>query len=166
MGHDRPLFSVFPEAVETIGRQLGVEDGVLDVPVTQIVLDGPGTLSELAALKQDAKHFGYRMMAMERQKRATLMPVYRLAKVLLPRLEISQQNLSYYASLAHYYTIYDLCRLKPGQTHLYLLCYAWQRFRQLTDNLVEAFGFHMGQLERQPRRSRRSPSPRPAGSRR
>ena len=107
------------------------------------------TLSELAALKQDAKHFGYRMMAMERQKRATLAPLHRVAKTLLPKLDISQQNVAYYASLAHYYTVYDLRRLKPGQTHLYLLCYAWQRFRQLTDNLVEAFGFHMGQMEAQ-----------------
>ena len=38
-------------------------------------------------------------------------------------------------------------RLKPEQTHLYLLCYAWQRYRQLTDNLVDALDYHMKQLE-------------------
>src|SRR5450755_246177 len=27
------------------------------------------------------------------------------------------------------------------------LCYAWQRYRQLTDNLVDALGYHMKQLE-------------------
>ena len=53
----------------------------------------------------------------------------------------------YYASLANFYTIYDLRRLIPEQTHLYLLCYAWQRYRQLTDNLVDASGYHMKQLE-------------------
>jgi TnpA family transposase len=105
------------------------------------------TLSELSAIKQDAKHFGYRMMVLERQKRATLEPLYRLAKSVLPSLSISQQNLDYYASLADYYTIYDLRRLKPGQTYLYLLCYSWQRYRQLTDNLVDAFGHHMKRLE-------------------
>jgi hypothetical protein len=31
-------------------------------------------LSELAAIKQDAKHFGYRMMVTERRKRAILSP--------------------------------------------------------------------------------------------
>jgi hypothetical protein len=128
-----------------------VEDGLDEEAraALQGLLVREDTLSELAALKQDAKHFGYRMMAMERQKRATLAPLHRVAKALLPRLDISQQNVAYYASLAHYYTVYDLRRLKPGQTHLYLLCYAWQRFRQLTDSLVEAFGFHMGQLEAQ-----------------
>jgi hypothetical protein len=52
-------------------------------------------LSELAAIKQDAKHFGYPMLLLERHKRATLEPLYRLAKVLLPKLEISQQNKNY-----------------------------------------------------------------------
>jgi hypothetical protein len=63
------------------------------------------------------------------------------------RLAISQQNLHYYADLAIFYTVYDLRRLKSEQTHLYLLCYAWQRYRQLTDNLVDALGYHMKQLE-------------------
>jgi len=34
------------------------------------------TLSELAAIKQDAKNFSYQMMVVERQKRATLEPAY------------------------------------------------------------------------------------------
>ena len=105
------------------------------------------TRSALAAIKQDAKHFGYRMMVMERHKRATLEPWYRRAKAFLPTLGLSQQNLGYYASLAHYYTVYDLRRLKPGQTYLYLLCYAWQRYRQLTDNLVDALLYHLKRIE-------------------
>ena len=105
------------------------------------------TLSALAALKQDAKDFGWRQMAREREKRATLEPLYRIAKTLLPTLGVSQQNLHYYAGLANFYTVYDLRRLKPAQTHLYLLCYAWQRYRQLTDNLVDAVGYHMKQFE-------------------
>jgi hypothetical protein len=62
-------------------------------------------LSELAAIKQDANHFSYHMMVLERQKRVTLEPLYRVAKTLLPSLGVSQQNLTYYASLANYYTI-------------------------------------------------------------
>lgn len=37
--------------------------------------------------------------------------------------------------------------MNPGQSALYLLCYAWQRYRQLTDNLVQAFGYHMKKVE-------------------
>lgn len=100
------------------------------------------TLSGLASIKQDAKHFGYRMMVQERQKYATLAPLYAVAKSLLPNLGISQLNIAYYASLANYYTIYDLRRFNHGQTHLYLLCYIWHRYRTISDNLIAAFGYH------------------------
>jgi TnpA family transposase len=115
--------------------------------VLQQLLVRENTLSDLAALKQDAKSFRYRQMVLERQKRLTLAPLYAIAKALLPNLDLSQLNIAYYASLANFYTIYDLRRFKPGQTNLYLLCYAWQRYRQLSDNLVEAFGYHTRHLE-------------------
>ena len=57
------------------------------------------------------------------------------------------QLLPQYASLANFYTIYDLRRFNPSQTYLYLLCYAWQRYRQLTDNIVEAFCYHARHFE-------------------
>ncbi len=113
----------------------------------QKLLVAEDSLSALAAIKQDAKHFGFQMMMTERQKQARLEPLYRMAKALLPKLDISQQNQHYYASLAHYYTIHDLRHLKSGQTYLYLLCYAWQRYQQLSDNLVAALGYHMKKLE-------------------
>ena len=109
-----------------------------------------GTLAELVALaelKKDARNFGYKMMTAERLKRATLAPVYQAAKSLLPTLDISQQNISRYADLALVYTIYDLRRMRPAQAYLYLLCYAWQRFRQISDNLVDAFDHHLLKIE-------------------
>ena len=126
-----------------------VESALTDVTraALQELLMRENTLSDLAALKQDAKSFGYRQMGLERQKRLTLASLYAIAKALLPSLDLSQLNIAYYASLANFYTIYDLRRFKPGQTHLYLLCYAWQRYRQLTDNVVEAFGYHTRHLE-------------------
>jgi len=93
--------------------------------VLQQLLVRENTLSDLAALKQDAKSFRYRQMGLERQKRLTLAPLYAIAKALLPSLDLSQLNIAYYASLANFYTIYDLRRFKPSQTYLYLLCYAW-----------------------------------------
>jgi TnpA family transposase len=126
-----------------------VENG-LDANTTealQKLLVRKETLSELAALKQDARNFGYKMMVVERQKRATLAPLYEVANVLLPALGISRQNIAHYADLALFYTIYDLRRMTPGRAHLYLLCYAWQRFRQLSDNLVDAFDHHLSRIE-------------------
>ena len=145
------LQAIISQALAVERQRLGalidmaLDDGV-KAALQQLLVREDG-LSELAAIKQDAKHFRYEMMVLERQKRATLEPLYRVAKTLLPSLAVSQQNLTYYASLAHYYTIYDLRRMSPGQSYLYLLCYAWQRYRQLTDNLVQAFGHQMKKVE-------------------
>jgi hypothetical protein len=49
----------------------------------------------------------------EREKRAILEPLHRKAYDILPALNISQQNLLYYASLGNFYTVYDLRNLKP-----------------------------------------------------
>ncbi|TKJ81054.1 Tn3 family transposase, partial [Erwinia persicina] len=111
------------------------------------LIERDDTLSRLAVLRQDARDFGWRQMVHEREKRAILEPLHRKACDILPALNISQQNLLYYASLANFYTVYDLRNLKPEQTRLYLLCYAWIRYRQFSDNLVDAMFFHMKQLE-------------------
>ncbi len=124
----------------------GALDGAAKDALAQLLVRDD-TLSALAALKQDATDVGWRQMAQERDKRATLEPLYRIAKTLLPTRGVSQQNLHYDAGLANFYSVYALRRLKPAQTHLYLLCYAWQRYRQLTDNLVDAVGYHMKQCE-------------------
>lgn len=107
------------------------------------------SLSELAALKQDARDFSWRQMVRERDKRERLQPLYLAAKRLLPTLATSQQNLHHYASLANFYTVFELRRMKPEQANLYLLCFVWQRYRQFTDTLVDAVGSHTRQLEDQ-----------------
>ncbi len=151
----RPGYTTLQELVsETLSserRRLGgllaqaLDDAAKAALAQLLVRDD--TLSELAALKQDAKDFGWRQMIREREKRALLGPLHRIAKALLPKLGVSQQNLLYYACLANFYTVHDLRNLKADQTYLYLLCYAWQRYRQLSDNLVDAMAYHMKQLE-------------------
>jgi hypothetical protein len=92
-------------------------------------------LSGLADLKCDTKDFKARMISAEREKMLCIKPLYQLAKALLPKLKLSQKNREYYADLVHYYTIHDLRkRIKSEQAYLYLLCYLWQRYRQLKDN--------------------------------
>jgi TnpA family transposase len=70
-----------------------------------------------------------------------------VARHLLPGLGVSQQNLLYFASLVNFYTIHDLRNLKKEQTWLYLMCYIWLRYRQLSDNLTSAMMWHMKQTE-------------------
>jgi TnpA family transposase len=106
------------------------------------------TLSGLADLKHDTKDFKSRMISAERDKMLSIKPLYRLAQSLLPKLNLSHQNIQYYASLIDYYTTYDLRKeLKSEQTNLYLLCYIQQRYLHLNDNLMESFFIHLKQFE-------------------
>jgi hypothetical protein len=105
------LQELISEALSAARQRLGglLDEGLDDAAKTALaeLLVRDDTLSALAALKQDAKDFGWRQMAQEREKRARLDPLYRIAKALLPRWAISQQNLHYYASLANFYTVPD-----------------------------------------------------------
>ena len=145
------LQRVISEALSAERARLGtLLEAALDesaITALQQLLVRDNALSELAALKQDAKDFRYRMMVKERKKRETLDALYRHAKTLLPTLKISQQNRNYYASLVNFYSIYDLRRLKPGQSYLYLLCYVWQRYREINDLLLESLAFQTRQME-------------------
>lgn len=106
------------------------------------------TLSGLADLKQDTKDFKARMISAEREKSISIKPLYQLAKSLLPTLNLSQQNIRYYASLVDYYDVYELRKkLKSEQTYLYLLCYLSLRYLQLNDNLIDAFFLSLKQFE-------------------
>lgn len=113
------------------------------------LLSRDDALYYLSALKQDSKDFSYKLMTLERKKLETIKPLYLLAKDLLPKLEISRQNILYYADLINYYTIYELRRLNKKYSYLYLICYIWQRYLQLTDNLINAFGYHLKHFDEQ-----------------
>jgi hypothetical protein len=141
-----------------IGKALNDEYARLDSIITNSITEESKAIIEkllaredlfsyLAVLKQDAKNFGYKMMVSERQKLSVIKPLYILAKELLPKLDISRQNLLRYAELVDYYTIFKLRRFSQERLHLYLLCYTWRRYMQLTDNLVDAFTYHLKQFD-------------------
>ena len=109
------LQAIIVDVLSAERKRLGnlIEEFLDDAGITALkqLLVREDTLSELAAIKQDSKNFSYQMMVVERQKRAMLEPLYQIAKTLLPKLEISQQNKNYYASLANFYSIYDLTHI-------------------------------------------------------
>jgi TnpA family transposase len=111
------------------------------------ILVRENSLSGLTILKQDAQNFNYTMLLDEIKKLKSIRSLYLCAKKIFPLLKISQKNLCYYAELAHYYTITKLCEMKPQQSYLYLLCYIWQRYQQLVDNLIEMFNHHQKRLD-------------------
>ena len=78
------LQALISETLSAERRRLGcllaeILDDATKATLAQLLVRDD-TLSQLAALKQDAKDFGWRQMVREREKRAMLEPLHRIAK--------------------------------------------------------------------------------------
>ena len=120
--------------------------GLLDRAVTPEIteaLDSLLTAGEfiyrISAVKQEARDFSYGEMKREVERRQMFQPLHDFAKIFLANSGLSVESGKYYASLVKYYTVYKLKRLGPATARLYLLCFAFHRFRQINDTLIEAF---------------------------
>ncbi len=63
--------------------------------------------------------------------------LYKIAQVLLPALDISNESIKYYASLVDFYSVARLTNFKE-RALVYLLCYIFHRYRKFHDNLITA----------------------------
>jgi hypothetical protein len=59
----------------------------------------------------------------------------------MKELDISNQNIKYYSDLAIYYDAGQLRKLRDNQVYLYILCYVFSRYQEITDNLIEALKY-------------------------
>lgn len=91
----------------------------------------------LTLLKKDQKNFSTTEIKNSVDKQQMVIGIYDKSQQLMPKLGISEQNIMYYASLAEFYTIQKLKRLRnKNQARLYLLCYAHRRLLKINDHLV------------------------------
>jgi TnpA family transposase len=97
-------------------------------------------------------------MDLEIKKHTILKSFYNIAQNIIFQLGISEQNITYYASLIHFYTIHDLKRFDEDRTYLYLLCYVYNRYQQVNDNIVTAFIVNTKQIENYVKKSAKEKS--------
>jgi hypothetical protein len=69
--------------------------------------------------------------------------LYAVAQRLLPALAISNESVTYYASLVSYYSVYKLRRMKTGPMALYLLCFVSYRYQRVHDHLFNSLLHHV-----------------------
>jgi hypothetical protein len=101
------------------------------------------SLYELTFLKKEPRDFSYKEITTEVAKGESLKEPYHLAIDFLPKLEISNENIKYYASLVSYYTVYKLKRMKPETAYVYLICFVFNRYQKINDNLVNTFIYYV-----------------------
>jgi TnpA family transposase len=122
-------------------------------PLLKTQLDALLTADEqvyrINALKREPKDFSYNELRREVGRRKFFEPLYEFARSFLAEAGLSNESGKYYASLVKFYTVYKLQRMPLSTTRLYLLCFAYHRFRQINDNLIEAFIYLVGHYEKQ-----------------
>jgi TnpA family transposase len=122
-------------------RITGLLEQVLTSPLqTRLdkLLTSADGMHRISALKREPKDFSHNELEREVKRRNFFEPLHDFAKTFLAMAEISTESGKYYASLVKFYTVYKLQRMAPSTAQLYLVCFAYHRFRQINDNLVEA----------------------------
>jgi hypothetical protein len=99
-------------------------------------------------LKHEASDFSNKELRQEVGRRKQLAPLHAFAQTFLIDATLSSESIKYYAGLVQFYTIYKLRRMDISTVRLYLLCFAFHRFRQINDNLIEAFIHLVGQFDK------------------
>ena len=116
-------------------------------PAARAALDGllerPQGLHEITLLKRDPRDFSNQEIRREAERRDEMRTLYELSQRLLPCLNISKENIRYYASLVDYYTVHRLRQLNEPMIHVYLLCFIQHRYQRLHDNLIQSLLHHV-----------------------
>lgn len=99
-------------------------------------------------LKKEPKNFKPKAIYQEIENFNTFLPLYEMAKRVLPLLEISKKSITYYASLVEHYTPQGLNRTKQLQSCLWLLCFINYRYQRMCDNLVTMFIYIFNQYDK------------------
>lgn len=107
-----------------------------DVKALKSLLEDSSGLYEITLLKHEAKNFSTGEIKREIFRGQKLSYLYKLAQLVLPNLNISNESIKHYASLVLFYSVQRLKQLNEWVVYVYLLCFIHHRYRRLHDNLI------------------------------
>lgn len=142
-----PLYSTFQDIVGSVVTHERVRlSCLLEQALTpdlrgqlDALLHADESMYRISVLKHEPNDFSYKALKQEVERRQFFQPLHAFARQFLATAGLSQESGKYFASLVMYYTVYKLQRMAPATTRLYLLCFAYYRYRQINDHLIEAF---------------------------
>jgi TnpA family transposase len=105
----------------------------------QSMLEADEGMYQISLLKREPRDFSYAELCHEVERRKFFQVLYDFGVTFLASAGLSNESIKYYSSLVQFYTVYKLQRMAKPTARLYLLCFAYHRFRQINDHLVEAF---------------------------
>ena len=118
-----------------------------DVERFHHLLDDSSGLYEITQLKREPRDFSASEIKREIRRGDQIDDLYHLAQKLLPELRISNESITYYASLVSYYSVFRLKQLNERTVQVYLLCFVYHRYQKLHDNLINCLIYHVRQYQ-------------------
>ncbi len=129
---------------EIIDALLSTEElKMFDNLINMSIDEGETTRYLLTYLQKEPASYKYQEMRKQAKRKEELEPLYGIAKSVIPRWGISIENIKYYSSLAHHYTIFSLGRFESQIRYVYLICFVFHHYRHINDILTEAFGINI-----------------------
>ena len=107
------------------------------------LFENPDGLYSITQIKHEPKDFKYSEIKNEINRGKKIELLFLLSEKLLPKMDISNESIKYYASLVNYYSVYKLKRLDNWTVYLYLLCFIHHRYQQMNDNLINTFIYNI-----------------------
>lgn len=99
-------------------------------------------------LQKEPSSFKYYQLRGQLRRSELIAPIYKIVMRIRIELGISHENIRYYGSIAQDYKVFNLKNLKGNMRYIYLLCFAYNRYRSINDILVEGFRYHVWGLEK------------------
>jgi TnpA family transposase len=132
---------------ERLYRGLSLNMSVLDRESILKLLEQDAEYYIITCLKKHPKNFKLTAIREEIERFEKIMPRAQIAMRILPMLNLSKTTIHYYASLVDHYTVQGLTRVNENQTCLWLLCFVYQRYRLMLDNLATMLSYTCNQYE-------------------
>ncbi len=153
-----PAYSTFQDLIgnclseerQRIGQRFMRDlDPDIEAALSAILSDDSAGLHWMTQLKKEPKDFSYKEVLSEATRAKELKSLYDFCVQWLPRIEISNESIRYYAALVEYYSVYKLRRFDTPTAYFYLLCYAYHRTHTIHDNLIDALIYNVRHYEEQ-----------------
>ena len=109
----------------------------------QKVASNNETVKQLSIIRCDQKDFQYTAVKLEIEKAQEIAELYQFCKSFIPQLGISKNGIRYYSELVENYYASRLRKMSELQQQLYLVCFIYNRYQHIMDNLIATFLYHM-----------------------
>src|SRR5699024_3536215 len=116
-----------------------------DIQALRTLIEDTQGLYEITLLKREPKDFSLKEIKREIDRGKQIQSLFQLAHTLLPKLDVSNESIKYFASLVNYYSVYKLKRLDEWLVFVYLLCFVYYRYQRMNDNLINTFIYNVRQ---------------------